>query len=151
MSADDEINELKRIVEEEREAKRQRTKENQDRKNEWMRAYRAQHKEMHAEKSREYRDRQRATDPDYRERENARTRQSNRRIRERKATRPRPETCDVCNLGGRITFDHCHNSNKFRGWLCHNCNTALGLVRNDITVLEKLIIYLRTAENAQDE
>lgn len=70
-------------------------------------------------------------------------RRYNLRVRERKAGRPMPEMCDICNRGGRIVFDHCHNSSKFRGWLCQSCNVVLGLVNEDIVLLEKLIVYLK--------
>src|SRR3974390_2536713 len=37
--------------------------------------------------------------------------------------------------------DHCHATKKVRGVLCHGCNTALGLVRDDPTVLRALAEY----------
>jgi hypothetical protein len=56
--------------------------------------------------------------------------------------RPKPDTCEVCGEGGRIVFDHCHNSNKFRGWLCNGCNSALGHVKDNSELLRKLADYL---------
>lgn len=63
--------------------------------------------------------------------------------RERLAGRPKPEMCEVCNRGGRIVFDHCHTNNKFRGWLCQDCNLILGHAFDDVGLLEKLIVYLK--------
>jgi len=40
--------------------------------------------------------------------------------------------------------DHCHSTNKVRGLLCHNCNTSLGLVGDNIQTLETMINYLQT-------
>lgn len=51
--------------------------------------------------------------------------------------------CELCGGTTRVAYDHCHKSGKFRGWLCMKCNTALGLVNDDIALLEKMIAYLR--------
>lgn len=63
------------------------------------------------------------------------------------AGRPRPKVCEECGKpprkGGYISFDHCHQSGKFRGWLCTRCNTILGLAGDDPEVLQKLADYLR--------
>lgn len=71
------------------------------------------------------------------------------RRKEVEAGRHRPETCDICGYKTkRIEFDHCHQRGIFRGWLCGRCNTALGLVSDNPTLLRKLIAYLeRTKEN----
>lgn len=58
------------------------------------------------------------------------------------AGRPRPDTCELCGSDGRICFDHCHKSEKFRGWICHRCNSVLGLVRDDAKLLRDLADYL---------
>ena len=42
--------------------------------------------------------------------------------------------------------DHCHVTGKFRGLLCNNCNSALGLLRDDIAVLERAIAYLKASQ-----
>lgn len=60
------------------------------------------------------------------------------------AGRPRPEICDICegnhHLG--IVFDHCHNTGKFRGWLCDRCNKTLGIVKDSPDLLRKMAEYL---------
>lgn len=38
--------------------------------------------------------------------------------------------------------DHDHNTNTFRGWLCHKCNMALGNMNDSIQRLENAINYL---------
>ena len=67
------------------------------------------------------------------------------------APRPRPKNCEVCGKPGKkrngITLDHNHKTRRFRGWLCSNCNTALGLVQEDVEVLTALIRYLKANEN----
>jgi len=39
-------------------------------------------------------------------------------------------------------IDHCHNSEKVRGLLCHHCNTALGLLKEDINIMKRMINYI---------
>src|SRR3990167_141385 len=58
------------------------------------------------------------------------------------APRPKPELCELCNGGGRICFDHNHNTGKFRGWICLKCNVALGMVGDNPEVLTEMIKYL---------
>jgi hypothetical protein len=42
----------------------------------------------------------------------------------------------------RLHVDHCHESGKVRGLLCHLCNAMLGHAKDDVTVLRKAIAYL---------
>lgn len=54
-------------------------------------------------------------------------------------------SCDVCGVratGKEQHIDHCHEEGHVRGVLCSNCNTALGLVKDDVEVLRGLIAYL---------
>lgn len=41
-----------------------------------------------------------------------------------------------------LHVDHCHKSNKVRGLLCSDCNTALGKVRENTNTLTKMIAYI---------
>lgn len=54
--------------------------------------------------------------------------------------------CGICgndnNNGRDWHVDHCHNSNKVRGILCHHCNLLLGNAKDDITTLHFAISYL---------
>ena len=57
--------------------------------------------------------------------------------------------CCICGSidpgrkGTRWLVDHCHNTNRVRGILCHRCNTALGLVSDSIETLNNMIKYLK--------
>lgn len=55
------------------------------------------------------------------------------------------KTCAADSPGNKRGWvvDHCHASNKVRGILCHDCNLALGHVKDDVVILESLIKYLR--------
>jgi hypothetical protein len=51
--------------------------------------------------------------------------------------------CDVCKREmKKKCIDHCHTTGKVRGVLCNNCNTALGLVGDNVQILSELIRYL---------
>jgi len=64
-------------------------------------------------------------------------------LRDRISGGNKPKVCGVCHkTGRRICFDHCHKSNSFRGWLCHQCNVVLGLASDSSKVLRNLANYL---------
>lgn len=50
------------------------------------------------------------------------------------------ENKDVRNLA----VDHCHETGKVRGILCQRCNRALGLLRDDTSLMRSAIMYLDT-------
>jgi hypothetical protein len=62
--------------------------------------------------------------------------------------------CYICQTEGfvmreghqaKLMVDHCHETGKVRGLLCHNCNRALGLLKDDIECLKRALIYLEGA------
>jgi hypothetical protein len=65
---------------------------------------------------------------------------------EAKSPRQRPERCECCGMERTtrraLHWDHDHALDRFRGWLCHQCNTALGQVDDSIERLQQLIDYL---------
>jgi len=42
----------------------------------------------------------------------------------------------------RGVVDHCHQSNKIRGLLCHHCNRALGLMKDSKENIKRMLEYL---------
>lgn len=42
----------------------------------------------------------------------------------------------------REVVDHCHETGKIRGLLCHNCNVALGHIKDQANTLYRLAEYL---------
>lgn len=42
-----------------------------------------------------------------------------------------------------LQVDHCHGTQKIRGLLCTNCNTMLGKAKDDVSILEAAIEYLK--------
>jgi hypothetical protein len=66
--------------------------------------------------------------------------------------------CAICGrpergiLRGKIRMlgvDHNHITGKIRGLLCTNCNTALGLVKENPTILVNMISYIEREECGQ--
>ncbi len=46
----------------------------------------------------------------------------------------------------RLAIDHCHETLKVRGLLCHHCNTGLGNFKDDIELLRNAIAYLESSK-----
>lgn len=55
--------------------------------------------------------------------------------------------CAICNTkldNPKFTnVDHCHNTGKIRGILCHHCNFGLGQFKDNVELLESAIKYLK--------
>lgn len=53
-----------------------------------------------------------------------------------------------CHLCGKpegakwLHMDHCHETGRFRGWLCENCNRSLGLLEDNPALIERGAGYL---------
>jgi hypothetical protein len=69
---------------------------------------------------------------------------SRRKVGADNAGRPKPNTCEACghDHDRRIVWDHDYETNQFRGWICANCNLALGHVHDSVETLKQLIVYL---------
>ena len=62
--------------------------------------------------------------------------------------------CPICNQdekqvkgkgntnNGSWVLDHCHETETFRGWLCHKCNRALGGFDDSVEILNRAVTYL---------
>lgn len=58
--------------------------------------------------------------------------------------------CEICQIQYSVLcVDHCHKSGKIRGVLCHHCNQALGLFKDDTTRLQNAINYLNNSIGGQ--
>lgn len=59
--------------------------------------------------------------------------------------------CAICGishleLNERISIDHCHETGRFRGLLCSCCNRLLGYAKDNISILESAVKYLKESE-----
>ena len=62
-------------------------------------------------------------------------------------TRPEPAGCEACHKppSGRyksLCLEHNHTTGAFRGWLCHRCNSALGLLGDSAQGVLQLLAFL---------
>jgi len=55
---------------------------------------------------------------------------------------PAGTPCTCCGAVRKLHMDHCHRTDNFRGWICANCNTMLGLAGESRIGLEAGIRYL---------
>ena len=61
---------------------------------------------------------------------------------------PKPDTCECCGdqpKGRSLHADHDHATKKFRGWLCHRCNTGIGSLGDSVGGVEQALAYLSSS------
>ena len=83
-------------------------------------------------------------------------------IKELKKANPYPDedyTCPICDRHmdeiskhGQTrlqnwVLDHCHDTETFRGWLCHHCNVGLGAFSDNIDRIRNAVKYLEAHQN----
>jgi hypothetical protein len=56
--------------------------------------------------------------------------------------------CKICKVHhteahNGLYVDHCHKSEKVRGLLCQKCNSAIGMLREDINIINNVLEYLK--------
>ena len=54
-----------------------------------------------------------------------------------------PDRCQVCKSNKNICVDHCHETNRVRGFLCVTCNLMLGYAKDKPQILENLTKYIK--------
>jgi hypothetical protein len=59
--------------------------------------------------------------------------------------------CAICfhapqGKSKRLFVDHCHNTKRVRGLLCGSCNSAIGLLKENSTILNNAHIYVKRNE-----
>ena len=51
--------------------------------------------------------------------------------------------CRICKVEtSKWVLDHCHRTKTFRGYICKDCNSGIGLLRDSVRVIFKCMIYL---------
>lgn len=58
------------------------------------------------------------------------------------------DRCAICQLpqsefSRRFDVDHCHETKKIRGLCCIRCNRGIGLLKDDIEILQRAVRYLK--------
>jgi hypothetical protein len=54
------------------------------------------------------------------------------------------DSCQICGSKENLVYDHCHDTMKFRGVLCRECNRGLGMLGDSLETLQKAVKYLET-------
>lgn len=55
----------------------------------------------------------------------------------------KPQYCECCGRTPKVWhLDHNHMNNTFRGWLCDKCNTAIGILGDDLLGVTNAMNYL---------
>ena len=50
--------------------------------------------------------------------------------------------CEICGEGGKLVYDHNHDTGDFRGVLCSRCNAGLGQFYDSPAKLTQALQYL---------
>lgn len=53
--------------------------------------------------------------------------------------------CKICKqkMTKQLHVDHCHKTYKIRGLLCRDCNTGIGLLKENTTIIKNAIKYIK--------
>jgi len=60
---------------------------------------------------------------------------------------PPGETCKICGTDKKLVFDHDHESELFRGYLCNSCNRSMGVLGDNLEGMATVINYILTCAN----
>ncbi len=107
--------------------------------------HKEQSKEYHKKYSEEHKEQRKEYSKKYREEHKEQCKEYDKEYQ--KKHRRHKDTCQICGEFKTMHYDHDHKTKLFRGWICNNCNVALGFARDSIPVLEKLISYLKNNES----
>lgn len=55
--------------------------------------------------------------------------------------------CKICQNERPLVIDHCHLTGQIRGLLCRQCNSGIGLLQDDLSILERSVLYLKNQIN----
>lgn len=99
-------------------------------------------------------ERKRAANAKWRRNNPERWRELNRNLKRQQLptpTRSEPTQCELCaqpcTKNKVLCLDHCHDTSRFRGWLCSRCNRGIGLLGDSLPDLQRAVAYLqRTGE-----
>jgi hypothetical protein len=62
----------------------------------------------------------------------------------KKYATPKPIECECCGKKTEnLLVDHDHQTGKFRGWLCKTCNIGIGKLGDNLSGLERAVLYLK--------
>ena len=58
--------------------------------------------------------------------------------------------CDCCGQRSHksLVIDHCHETLRFRGWLCEQCNHGIGKLGDNLEGVKKAVEYLEKSNHS---
>jgi hypothetical protein len=108
-----------------------------------MRVWRAANPEKARKISREYAAKRRELDPEGERIAMFAARYKLSREQAEEVLATKTEACAICHrTDRRIDYDHCHITNRHRGWLCDRCNLGLGHFNESPALLKQAANYL---------
>ena len=57
---------------------------------------------------------------------------------------PAGTPCECCGRVSKLFLDHSHDTDTFRGWICRECNSSIGLMGDSVEGVRKALTYLET-------
>ena len=60
-------------------------------------------------------------------------------------------SCHCCGLQDKLTIDHCHETGRIRGFICHACNVTLAWLEVSADRMEQLQQYLERNQNRRGD
>jgi len=57
--------------------------------------------------------------------------------------------CAICEQEMKLVVDHDHLTGKARGMLCSACNSGIGMLKDDIRLLQAAILYLQRTNTSE--
>ena len=61
----------------------------------------------------------------------------------------KPFHCPICDrtiirqYKNDVVLDHLHNTGKIRGWICRMCNNSMGMMEDDVNILQRAIKWIQ--------
>jgi hypothetical protein len=55
---------------------------------------------------------------------------------------PAGSPCECCGRISKLVLDHTHDDDAFRGWICRECNSGIGMLGDSSTGLRRALAYL---------
>ena len=61
----------------------------------------------------------------------------------------KPFHCPVCEktiirqFQNDVVLDHSHKTGEIRGWVCRQCNSSIGMLNEDVNILQRAIKWLQ--------
>jgi hypothetical protein len=60
--------------------------------------------------------------------------------------RPTDSKCSICHREAQLCLDHDHVTGKFRGYICRDCNMALGKLGDTVEAIRRVLAYLEQSD-----